>query len=101
MADAIREVLYRYAHIMYGTIIDRSIQTALDLENMRGLVIGNEMHVEMSLDEMFFYRPSPSWRLRTPIKGLYMTGASVHPGGCVFGASRLTTARTVMSSLKQ
>ena len=78
------------------------MKTALfDLENLHGLVKGNVMHVEMSLDQMFFYRPIAELAdYRTPIKGLYMTGASMHPGGGVFAASGLNTARTVLSDLK-
>ena len=101
VADSILEVLYRYAPNMRGKIIDRYIQTPLDLENLHGLVKGNVMHVEMSLDQMFFYRPIAELAdYRTPIKGLYMTGASMHPGGGVFAASGLNTARTVLSDLK-
>jgi phytoene dehydrogenase-like protein len=101
VADSILEVLYRYAPNMRGKIIDRYIQTPLDLENLHGLVKGNVMHVEMSLDQMFFYRPIAELAdYRTPIRGLYMTGASMHPGGGVFAASGLNTARTVLSDLR-
>jgi phytoene dehydrogenase-like protein len=55
------------------------------------------MHVEMSFDQMFFFRPLPELaRYRTPVRGLYLTGASTHPGGGVFGASGYNTARTVI-----
>ncbi|MFZ9858245.1 MAG: phytoene desaturase family protein [Roseiflexaceae bacterium] len=101
VADSILEVLYKYAPNMRGKIIDRYIQTPLDLENLHGLVRGNVMHVEMSLDQMFFYRPIAELAdYRTPIKGLYMTGASMHPGGGVFAASGYNTARTVLGDLR-
>ncbi|MCU0495519.1 MAG: NAD(P)/FAD-dependent oxidoreductase [Chloroflexaceae bacterium] len=97
VADSILEVLYRYAPNMRGAIIDRFIQTPLDLERRIGLPRGNVMHVEMSFDQMFFFRPLPELaQYRTPIKGLYLTGASTHPGGGVFGASGYNTARTVL-----
>jgi phytoene desaturase len=96
-ADRILEVLYRYAPNMRGAIIDRYIQTPLDLEQRFGLLRGNVMHVEMSLDQMFFFRPLPELSsYRTPVRGLYLTGASMHPGGGVFGASGLNTARVVL-----
>ncbi|HMQ31749.1 MAG TPA: NAD(P)/FAD-dependent oxidoreductase [Chloroflexaceae bacterium] len=97
VADNILEVLYRYAPNMRGKIIDRFIQTPLDLERRIGLLRGNVMHVEMSFDQMFFFRPLPELAgYRTPIKGLYLTGASTHPGGGVFGASGYNTARVVL-----
>ena len=101
-ADNILEVLYRYAPNMRGAILDRFIQTPLDLERRLGLLRGNVMHVEMSLDQMFFFRPLPELAsYRTPVRGLYMTGASMHPGGGVFGASGYNTARVVLNDRRR
>jgi phytoene desaturase len=102
VADTILEVLYRYAPNMRGKIIDRFIQTPLDLERRLGLPRGNVMHVEMSFDQMFFFRPLPELAsYRTPIHGLYLTGASTHPGGGVFGASGYNTARVVLKDRRR
>jgi phytoene dehydrogenase-like protein len=74
------------------------VQTPLDLERELGLRRGQVMHVEMALDQMFALRPTPELTgYRTPIKGLYLTGASTHPGGGVFGASGRTVARLVLA----
>ncbi|MCS6883577.1 MAG: NAD(P)/FAD-dependent oxidoreductase [Oscillochloridaceae bacterium] len=101
-ADSILEVLYRYAPNMRGKIIDRFIQSPLDIERRIGLLKGNVMHVEMSFDQMFFFRPLPELaQYRTPIKGLYLTGASTHPGGGVFGASGYNTARVVLADTRR
>ncbi len=101
-ADRVLEVLYRYAPNMRGKIIDRFIQSPVDLEQRIGLLRGNVMHVEMSFDQMFFLRPSPELaNYRTPIKGLYLTGASTHPGGGVFGASGKNTANVVLGDTRQ
>ncbi|HVX46561.1 MAG TPA: NAD(P)/FAD-dependent oxidoreductase, partial [Mycobacteriales bacterium] len=43
-------------------------------------------------------RPAPAWadyRL-TGVDDLYLTGASTHPGGGVFGASGRTAARVIL-----
>ncbi len=102
VADRILDVLYRYAPNMRGKIIDRFIQTPLDLERRLGLLRGNVMHVEMSFDQMFFFRPLPELAgYRTPIRGLYLTGASTHPGGGVFGASGYNTARVVLGDARR
>jgi phytoene dehydrogenase-like protein len=98
VADSVLEVLYRYAPNMRGKIIDRFIQSPLDLERRLALPRGNVMHVEMSFDQMFFFRPLPELAgYRTPVGGLYLTGASTHPGGGVFGASGYNAARVVLS----
>jgi phytoene dehydrogenase-like protein len=102
VADSILEVLYRYAPNMRGKIIDRFIQSPLDLERRLALPRGNVMHVEMSFDQMFFFRPLPELAgYRTPVGGLYLTGASTHPGGGVFGASGYNTARVVLSDRRR
>ncbi|HEU5100649.1 MAG TPA: NAD(P)/FAD-dependent oxidoreductase, partial [Roseiflexaceae bacterium] len=102
VADSVLEVLYRYAPNMRGKIIDRFIQSPLDLERRLALPRGNVMHVEMSFDQMFFFRPLPELaRYRTPVGGLYLTGASMHPGGGVFGASGYNTARVVLSDRRR
>jgi phytoene dehydrogenase-like protein len=84
------------------TIEHRWVQTPLDLEEELGLRRGNVMHVEMGLDEMFAYRPLPELAgYRTPVRGLYLTGASTHPGGGVFGASGRTAARVMIAGRRR
>ena len=78
------------------------MQTPLDLERELGLRRGNVMHVEMGLDSMFAYRPLPELAgYRTPVRGLFLTGASTHPGGGVFGASGRTAARVVLANRRR
>jgi len=73
------------------------VQTPADLEREMGLVRGNVMHVEMGLDAMFALRPLPELAgYRMPIEGLYLCGASTHPGGGVFGASGRSAARVLL-----
>jgi Phytoene dehydrogenase and related proteins len=74
------------------------VQTPADLERELGLLGGNVMHVEMGLDSMFSLRPLPELAgYRVPgVGGLYLTGASTHPGGGVFGASGRSAARVVL-----
>jgi phytoene dehydrogenase-like protein len=80
-----------------GSVEQMHVQTPLDLERELGLRRGNVMHVEMGLDQMFLYRPMPELAgYRTPVDGLYLTGASTHPGGGVFGASGRSAARVLL-----
>lgn len=73
------------------------VQTPLDLERELGLRRGNVMHLEMHLGQMFAWRPTHELSgYRTPVDGLYLTGASTHPGGGVFGASGRSAARVLL-----
>lgn len=99
-AESILEVLYSYAPNMRTAITGKFIQSPLDLEKTLGLRRGNVMHLEMSLDQMFAMRPLPELsEYKTPITGLYLTGASMHPGGGVFGASGRSAARVVLKEI--
>jgi phytoene dehydrogenase-like protein len=81
-----------------STVEQTFLQTPHDLERELGLRRGNVMHVEMSLPSMFAWRPLPELAgYRTPIDGLYLSGASTHPGGGVSGASGRNAARIVLA----
>ena len=96
--DALVAEVERAAPDFASTVEHAHVQTPLDLERELGLVDGQVMHLDMSLDQMFGFRPLPELAgYRVPdLPGLYLTGASTHPGGGVFGASGRTTARVVL-----
>ncbi|HEX2072910.1 MAG TPA: NAD(P)/FAD-dependent oxidoreductase [Geodermatophilus sp.] len=75
------------------------VQTPLRLEQELSLPRGNVMHVEMGLASMFAFRPTPALSgYRVPgLPGLYLAGASTHPGGGVSGNSGRTAARLVLA----
>ena len=100
-ADKLIEVVNAYAPNVKNSIIDRFVQSPLDLEQRIGLLRGNVMHVEMDFDQMFLFRPLPEMsQYKTPIKNLYLTGASTHPGGGVFAASGYNAAKVVLRDVK-
>jgi phytoene dehydrogenase-like protein len=81
-----------------GKVRQMHVQSPADFESELGLVNGQVMHVEMSLDQLFAWRPTPELSgYRTPLAGLYLTGASTHPGGGVFGASGRSAARVLLA----
>jgi phytoene dehydrogenase-like protein len=85
-----------------ATVEHMHVQTPLDIERELGMVRGQVMHLEMTLDQMFAWRPLPELsRYRTPLKGLYLTGASTHPGGGVSGASGRSAARAVLAGRRR
>ncbi len=91
----------RFAPNLPGAITDTYIQTPLDIERKHGMLRGNVMHLEMSFDQMFIFRPTPELSdYTTPIAGLYLTGASTHPGGGIFAASGYNTAHVVLKKTR-
>ena len=87
--DEILTEVDRHAPGFSASVDHRYVQTPADLESELGLVGGNIMHVEMTIDQMFVYRPHPDLAgHRVPgAAGLFLAGASTHPGGGVTGAS--------------
>ena len=91
------EAVDRVAPGFASSVENMHVQTPLDLERELGLRQGQVMHLEMTLDQMFLWRPLPELARYRVVPGLYLCGASTHPGGGVFGASGRTVAHTVLT----
>lgn len=101
-AEKLIEVAARYAPNLKSSISDYYIQTPLDIERKHGMLRGNVMHLEMSFDQMFLFRPTPELsNYTTPIGNLFLTGASTHPGGGIFAASGYNTAQVVLKKIEK
>jgi phytoene dehydrogenase-like protein len=102
-ADRLVAAVDRFAPGFAASVLDRYVQTPLRIEQELGLLRGNVMHVEMSLASMFAFRPTPALGgYRVPgLRGLYLAGASTHPGGGVSGNSGRTAARLVLSDRRR
>ncbi len=89
----------RFAPGFAGSVQEVYVQTPLLLERELSLLRGNVMHVEMGLASMFAFRPTPALSgYRVPgLDGLYLAGASTHPGGGVSGNSGRIAARAVLA----
>lgn len=100
VADRILDAFERYAPGTRASVVGSLFQHPLWLERELGLPRGNVMHLEMSLDQMFALRPALGLAgYRAHLPGLYLTGASTHPGGGIMGASGRNAARVVLSDL--
>ncbi len=100
VAETILNAFEAYAPGTKDKIVGQLFQHPLWLERELGLYRGNVMHLEMSLDQMFMLRPfSGMARYRAHLKGLYLTGASTHPGGGIMGASGRNAARALLKDL--
>lgn len=100
VADRILDTFERYAPGTREKIVGRLFQHPVWLERELGLYRGNVMHLEMSIDQMFAARPFIGMAdYTTHLKGLYLTGASTHPGGGIMGASGRNAARVLLQDL--
>jgi len=74
--------------------------TPLDRERRTGNIGGNPYQIDMTIDQMLSFRPTPELsHYRTPIIGLYLTGSATHPGGGITGAPGHNSAMTVLTDL--
>jgi phytoene dehydrogenase-like protein len=102
LGDRVVRKIGEYAPNVPSAIIARQVLTPLDLERTYGLTEGNIFHGDLRLEQLFFMRPVPGWsQYRTPIAGLYLCGAGVHPGGGVTGAPGHNAAQQAIRDWKK
>ena len=97
-AQRLVDAVDRFAPGFADSVQRLYVQTPVALERELSLPRGNVMHVEMGLASMFGFRPTPALSgYRVPgLAGLYLAGASTHPGGGVSGNSGRSAARVVL-----
>jgi phytoene dehydrogenase-like protein len=101
-SDRLLTKLAEYAPNVKSAVSGQLIETPLYIERTLGLLRGNVMHLEMSVDQMFMLRPALTMsQYRGPVKGLYLTGASTHPGGGIMGAAGRNAARAALHDLSR
>ena len=95
--DAVIDTLAEYAPNLKSAILHRQVITPADIERVTGLSEGNIFAGELSLHQLFFFRPASAWsRYRTPVKGYFQCGAGTHPGGGIMGASGRLAALEIL-----
>jgi len=97
--DTVIDRIAEFAPNIRDIIVGRQVLTPLDIERMTGLTEGNIFQGELSLEQLFFNRPVPGYaRFRTPIRDLWLSGSSTHPGGGIMGANGRLAALEVLRS---
>ena len=97
VADLIINTVEIYSPGFKESILGKQILSPLDLERVFGLVKGDIMHGNMSLDQIYSARPMIGYgNYRSPIKNLYLCGAGTHPGGGVTGAPGHNAANEIL-----
>jgi phytoene dehydrogenase-like protein len=100
-ADRIIDELERYAPGVKSLVVGRYAQSPADLAAANAnLVRGDNSGGSFALHQQLVLRPVPGWfRHRTPVRGLYVGGASTHPGAGVHGAAGANAARMLLGDL--
>ena len=87
-----------YAPNIKNSIIARRVESPAELGERLGAYKGNYYHVDMTLEQMVFFRPLPEIaNYQTPIEGLFLTGAGTHPGGAISGMPGRNCARVFLN----
>jgi phytoene dehydrogenase-like protein len=78
------------------------VLTPRDMEERCGFPQGQPYHAELALDQVLWMRPVPELaQYRTPLSGLYLCGAAMHPGGAIAGAAGANAASVILRDLKR
>ncbi len=94
--NSVIRTIAEYCPGFENTVEHMEVLAPPDMEERYGLLGGNIMQGEMTVDQMFSFRPIPGYGdYRTPISGLYLCGGGTHPGGGVSGAPARNCAKVV------
>lgn len=97
VADRVIDKLADYSPNVKNSIIARRVESPAELGERLGAYKGNYYHIDMTLDQMIFFRPLPELaNYKTPIDGLFLTGAGTHPGGSISGMPGRNCARVFL-----
>ena len=102
VADRLFEALAPLtSNLSQRIVLGRSVSSPLDMErrnpaNWRGSCHGGAS----TTDQSGYFRPVEGWSTyRTPVAGLYQTGACTHPGGSVSGLPGRNCAAILLADL--
>jgi phytoene dehydrogenase-like protein len=100
--ENVLRTISQFAPDFGAEVIDKQILTPVDIERIFALPGGHVQHGEISLDQIFMKRPVPGFAAhRAPIAGLYICGASAHPGGGVTGVPGHNAAKVILKDLRR
>jgi phytoene dehydrogenase-like protein len=72
--------------------------TPEDMERVERWPLGHPMYLDIALDQLGPFRPTKALgRWRTPIQGLYISGAGTNPSGGIAGTPGRQAARALLS----
>jgi phytoene dehydrogenase-like protein len=98
VAERIRAQLERFAPGFSSLVLARAARPPWRTEQENPSLLGGDLGGgSYELDQQLVFRPAPELcRYRSPLRGLYVAGASTHPGGAVHGMSGRGAARALL-----
>jgi phytoene dehydrogenase-like protein len=104
LAEPAGQALIDHAALFYDGVeqleIGRHVEAWPELARRTRVPDGNILHVDGTLLRQGPLRPALGFGgYRTPVPGLYLTGAGTHPGGSVSGIPGQLAARVVLGDL--
>jgi len=100
--ESVISKIERYSPGFRDLIVHMEVRTPHEIENEIGLTEGNIFQGELTIDQLFFNRPFPGYgQYRMPVKNMYMSGSSTHPGGGVSAVCGANSAREILRDLRK
>jgi phytoene dehydrogenase-like protein len=97
-ADKVIALIGEYAEGFASQVIARELLTPVDIERRYHVSGGHWHHGELAIDQSFMMRPvHGSAQYDTPVTGLFLCGASTHPGGGVTGIPGHNAAQRILA----
>ncbi|MFN8077276.1 MAG: NAD(P)/FAD-dependent oxidoreductase [Kineosporiaceae bacterium] len=98
LVEQVEATMEAFAPGFHGRVVDRLVQLPGDLQGADANLVGGAINAGTAqLHQQLVFRPASGLgRPETPIQGLYLAGASAHPGGGVHGACGWIAARSAL-----
>ncbi|MBT6037334.1 MAG: NAD(P)/FAD-dependent oxidoreductase [Kordiimonadaceae bacterium] len=91
-------LIEKYAPGISSHVVASEILTPKDIEQQFNVTGGHWHHGELTIDQSFMMRPvHGTAQYNTPIDGLFLCGASAHPGGGITGIPGHNAAKRILS----
>lgn len=99
VAARIEAQLERFAPGFGDLVLARAMRSPQQAEEENPSMVGGDLGGgSYELDQQLVFRPHPALaHYRAPLRGLYVAGASTHPGGAIHGMSGRGAARALLN----
>lgn len=100
LVDRVRDMVEQHAPGFRDSVLAEHVQLPRDIEGVDSNLVDGAINAGTSgIHQQLVFRPLPGLgRPETPVEGLYLAGASAHPGGGVHGACGWNAARSALAA---